>query len=606
MNKESMEINKQLNIMNKSVKKNKVQLDIEHPEKISSYFKREFTLLLVVTVCGLIYNVGLGAEPFFEGQLAQMLFEIIKGKSTFIQMVILATKYVLVILFVQGARYIKRLFTRRFSNNTIRNMRHMLYNHLVHLRKTEIEQESVGTLMTKAVADVDACAEGMRKFTTEIFDTGVALITYLVIMIFYDWRLTLLSCMFIPLAYLIAEKMKVYIYRYNSIYKKSASQLNDATMERVLGAVTYRVTGREENRNKNFEWQLSKYEKTAIMANVWENSLTPIYNIISITGVMFILYFGGKNVLGTGYRSWNIAAFTAFLSCFVKMAKKSSKAAKLVNAVQKAQVSWKRIKPLMQKYVETDSSKKMLIGDNVELNINNLSFSYDKKRFVFGGLSINAMPGDIIGVTGPVACGKSSFGKAFLQEYPYEGSIKINGRELRDFSDSERNHLISYLGHYSELFSDTIENNIRFGEDGEILVFLKSVCLDKEVMSMPEAEKTEIGAGGVRLSGGQQARLALARTLYHKKKIIILDDPFSAVDSDTENQIMDNIRKMVPDAIIFIMSHRVTMFSKFNQVIWMEGGKVRVGSHTSIIKEEKKYARIYKAQKAGGDLDEDA
>lgn len=575
-----------------------------HPDRLTSYFKKEIVPLSIVTISGLIYNIGLTAGPYFEGQLAQKLYDILEGKAVFSEMVLLALIYIVVILTVQAARCLKRFYVRRFANDTSLNMRHMLYNHLVHQSKKELEQESIGGIMTKAIADVDACVEGMRKFTTEVFDTGIALVAYVVMMFYYDWHLTLLACLFTPIAYVIAEKMKIWVYCYNAAYKKSASSLNDATLERISGAMTYRVFAQEDGRNKDYEKYLNQYERSAVMANIWENTLQPIYNIISMTGVVFILYFGGKNVLGTGYRSWDIAAFTAFLSCFAKMALKSSKAAKLFNAVQKAQISWARIKPLMQEYEEVDRHTTMDFEAAKCLEVKNLSFGYEKKQYIFSGLSFVAKPGDVIGITGPVACGKTALGKAFLGEQPYEGSIEIGGKELAAFTDYERHCTIAYLGHQSELMSDTIEANICFGEKEAIEPFVKAVCLEEEMAEMPKGRQTEIGEGGIRLSGGQQARLALARTLYHKRKILILDDPFSAVDSQTEEEIIRNLKQLVPEAIILILSHRITLFPRFSKVIWLENSSAKVGTHEEMLEQEKHYAKIFEVQQAGGDLDE--
>ncbi|MDO5558150.1 MAG: ABC transporter ATP-binding protein [Oscillospiraceae bacterium] len=574
---------------------------LKHPDRLFSYFKKEYMPLLAVTVSGIIYNIGLAAGPYLEGKLAQRLYDIIEKRAVFSQMVSLALIYILVILIVQGARCIKRFYVRRFANNTSLTMRRMLYNNLVHKSKNELESESTGSLMTKAIADVDACAEGMRKFTTEVFDTGIALGAYFVMMLRFDWQLALLSCMFIPAAYIIAGRMKTLVCRYNNDYKKCCGELTDVTMERVSGALTYRISGQEADRNSDYEEHLKKYEKTAVMANIWENTLTPVYNIISMTGVVFILYFGGKNVLSTGHRVWDIAAFTAFLSCFAKMALKSSKAAKLFNSVQKASVSFKRIRPLMKAYENSDTHLPNESVSCTELEVRDLAFKYDNDNYIFSGLSFTAHPGDIIGVAGPVACGKSTFGRTFLCEMPYEGSIKIDSRELSDLSDYQRNSTVSYLGHQPELMSDTIEENICADGRKSADKYLKAVCLDKDIAGMPDGIQTETGYGGLRLSGGQQDRLALARTLYSKRKIMILDDPFSAVDIKTQEEIMSNIREMLADCIVIIISHRVSLFSSFDKVIWMEDGKAFTGTHSEILSCQEHYAQIFMAQKAGGE-----
>ena len=175
----------------------------------------------------------------------------------------------------------------------------------------------------------------MRKFTTEVFDTGVALAGHVVMLLVYDWRLALLSLLFTPFSYVCAAWMKKPVQRAGAAYKKAAGALSTATLDRAQNAVTYRIYGCEDARAERYEEVLDTYEKRAVKNNVWQSALPPLYLAASEAGVLFILWFGAKNVLGTGWRVWDIAAFTTFLSCFTKLVVKSSKVAKLFNAVQK-------------------------------------------------------------------------------------------------------------------------------------------------------------------------------------------------------------------------------------------------------------------------------
>ncbi len=570
-----------------------------HPDRILSYFKLEFWSLALVTLSGVLYNVGMIAGPYFEGRLAQCLFDIMSGIKAFPAMLSLTAVYLVVILAVQSVRCIKRFYVRRFANNTSRNMRHMLYNSLVNMSKDELERENIGTVMTKAVSDVDACVEGMRKFTTEVFDTGVVLIAYLALLFYYDWRLTLISCAFTPMAYFIAGRLKHRVYQYNADYKKSAGRLNNATMDRISGAVTYRVYGCEENRDLAYEAHLTDYEKRAVAANFWENTMQPLYHIISMSGVIFVLYLGGKNVLGTGFVSWDIAAFTTFLSCFGKMALKSSKAAKLFNAVQKAQVSWARIQPLMKEYVEPSTESDIDFEAPATLSVSNLSLRWQSGPQVLRDISFSAQPGEIIGVTGAVASGKSMLGKALLGELPYAGSIRVGNHELNTLSLYERSRLLSYLGHDPELMSESVAENIHLGEQGEIASCLRAVYLADEIAQMPQGTETSVGSGGVRLSGGQQARLALARTCYNARHILILDDPFSAVDQETEQEIFANLRTLAADRIVILISHRLQLFPKLDHVLFLEEGTGAFSTHAKFMLENSAYAALYHAQLNG-------
>ena len=564
-------------------------------DRILSYFKEEWKVLLIITMSGVIYNLGLLLGPWFEGKMAGCLIDILAKNAVYKDMLILVIAYVISIGVVQVSRYIKRFYVRRFANNVNRRMKKILYGTLVLKSRTELEGEGMGDIMTKAILDVDDCAEGMRKFTTEIFDTGVALAAYAGMLLVYDVRLALIAMIFPPISYIIAEKMKVIVQKTGSAYKKQSGILSNATLDRASNAITYRVYGREIDRKNAYEDNLAEYEKSAIYANIWNSSLTPLYRIISMMGILFILYFGSRNVLGTGWRTWDIAAFTTFLACFIRLSDKSSKAAKLFNAVHKAQVSWKRIKPLMVIQAKDTDCKNQTSG---RLDVQNLSFTYPDGKNVYNGISFTAEPGQIIGVTGPVASGKSTFGRTFLCEYPYEGSIRYNGCELKNAADNVRSGIISYLGHDPELFNDSIKNNILLGDNKDVNEYLKAVCIDKEVEAMELGADTIIGSGGVRLSGGQAQRIALARTLCHKKPVFILDDPFSALDKNTEEQIYNNLRKMTEGSIVIILSHRLYMFPKLDKVIWLDEGSARVGTHDELMLECMAYRQLNDAANA--------
>ena len=571
---------------------------IFRPNRILAYFKAEWVVLFIVTVSGLIYNIGLLAGPWFEGRMTGCLIDILNGKKTFSDMLVLVAFYVAAIAVVQVCRYVKRFYVRRFANNVNRRMKGILYDSLIHKTKSELEAEGAGNVMTKAILDVDDCAEGMRKFTTEIFDTGVALAAYAGMLFYYDWRLALLCMIFPPVSYVLAEKLKVVVQKTGAAYKEQSGRLSSATLDRATNAITYRVFGCEEQRKQAYEDNLLAYEKAAIKANIWNTALVPLYRVISMASVLFILYFGSKNVLGTGWKVWNVAAFATFLSCYSKLAVKSSRAAKLFNAVHKAQVSWKRIKPLM---MPMEEPKKVPEKKPQTLEIKNLSFAYPGKREIVNDVNLTAKPGQIIGVTGPVACGKSTLGKIFLCEYPYQGSIEFGGKELSQMDAINRTGMIGYLGHDPELFNDTIENNIRMGNPMDANTFLKTVCFENEVAAMEKGIQTMVGNGGVRLSGGQGQRLALARTLAHKKPVMILDDPFSALDKTTEVEVFENVRKLASDSIVILISHRLYLFPQMDQVIWMNNGQIKVSDHETLMKTVPEYAELFLEQSSGNE-----
>ena len=566
------------------------------PDSIAAYFRLEWLPLTLITLSGLAYNVGLLAGPWFEGRLAQCLADILGGNETAAAMTALAAGYILVTLLVQAARFIKRFYVRRFANNINRRMKGVLYANLVRQSRGALEKQGAGELMTKAISDVDDCAEGIRKFTTEVFDTGVALAGYIVMLFAYDWHLALLCMIFPPISYICAEKMKKPVQRAGAAYKKAAAALSAATLDRAKNAVTYRVYGCEDAQEARYEAALDGYEQAAVRANVWQAALPPLYLAASNLSVLFILWFGAKNVLGTGWRAWDIAAFTTFLSCFMKTAVKSSKAAKLFNAVQRAEVSWKRIKPMMK---TLRALEPLAIPAAQRVEVSGLSFCYDGGAPIFEGVSFSAQPGDIIGVTGPVACGKSTLGRVFLCERPYGGSVRIGGRELSELSPREAASTVGYLGHDPELWNDTVEENVLCGEAGDAMRFLALTALDGEVRAMEQGLQTVVGSGGVRLSGGQAQRLALARTLAHPRPVLVLDDPFSALDRQTEDEVFARLKACAQDRIVILISHRLYHFPELRQIVFMQDGKADVGTHEALCASVPAYRALYESQTGG-------
>ena len=566
------------------------------PDSIAAYFRLEWLPLTLITLSGLAYNVGLLAGPWFEGRLAQCLADILGGRETAAAMTALAAGYILVTLLVQVARFIKRFYVRRFANNINRRMKGVLYANLVRQSRGALEKQGAGELMTKAISDVDDCAEGIRKFTTEVFDTGVALAGYIVMLFAYDRHLALLCMIFPPISYICAEKMKKPVQRAGAAYKKAAAELSAATLDRAKNAVTYRVYGCEDAQEARYEAALDGYEQAAVRANVWQAALPPLYLAASNLSVLFILWFGAKNVLGTGWRAWDIAAFTTFLSCFMKTAVKSSKAAKLFNAVQRAEVSWKRIKPMMK---TPRALEPLAIPAAQRVEVSGLSFCYDGGAPIFEGVSFSAQPGDIIGVTGPVACGKSTLGRVFLCERPYGGSVRIGGRELSELSPREAASTVGYLGHDPELWNDTVEENVLCGEAGDAMRFLALTALDGEVRAMEQGLQTVVGSGGVRLSGGQAQRLALARTLAHPRPVLVLDDPFSALDRRTEDEVFARLKACAQDRVVILISHRLYHFPELRQIVFMQGGKADVGTHEALCASVPAYRALYESQTGG-------
>ena len=537
------------------------------------YFKKEWKSLTIVTITGLIYNFGLILGPYFEGKLTQSIYDYFQQDISFQTILKIVLLYLFSISIVQISRFYKRNYVRIFANNTNKRFKQKIYQNILYAPRLQIKQEQTGALLTKAVIDADDCSEGIRKFTTELFDTCIALIAYLCMLFHYDIKITLLCIICIPVSYLLAEKMKTLVQRTSEKQKQITAALNETTLDLTSNAMMYRIYGCEENRMHSYENTLQKYETASIKANIPFMAFPPLYFVITLLGLFPILYSGCHYVIqGT----WNIAIFTTYVACFLKLATKSSKSAKLFNAVHKAQISWKRLSPYL---LDPDTS---IPSPSIipSLTVKDLSFHYPNANDLFKHISFTLQKGEILGVCGKVASGKSTFGKLFLQEMPYEGFISIEKQN------------VTYLGHDLQLLNDTIEHNITLGKDIDILPYLKLVYIDQEVEQMEQGIHTMLGNGGILLSKGQAQRIALARTLVHASSLIILDDPFSALDIKTEQQVFHNIQSYCKDKMIILISHRLSIFQYATKVLLLEDTHATLSTHDNLCQTSSTYKTL--------------
>jgi ATP-binding cassette, subfamily B, multidrug efflux pump len=421
-------------------------------------------------------------------------------------------------------------------------------------------------------------------------------------MLVYDVKITFLAIIFIPVAMVLAEKLKSIIYKYTKDYRKKSSEVADITYDIIENSMLYRVTGMEVKNRTRYKDELEDLQNKAMKASILENSMQPIYHVIAMLGIVIVIYMGGTKVINGG---WTVGVFSTYAAMFTAMAVKASKAAKLFNSVQKSQVSWKRIKPYLEEYKIKNTSSN-INNRTTAISAEDLSFTYEEgKENIIESISFEGQAGEIIGITGSIATGKSTLGLSLLGLYPYIGSIKIDGQELRDYSEYGRSQMISYLGHNPQLLSHTIYNNITLGSEKDINSVLKDVCFDEDLKGMANGQNTLVGNSGIKLSGGQQARIALARTLLNKNKIIILDDPFSAVDMKTEEKIIENLKSNYKDSLIILISHRLAIFNKINKIILLKSDKTAdYGTHEELMRESELYADIFNLQcTEGGDID---
>lgn len=556
--------------------------------------------MIMISISGILYNLGMLANPYFEG----LLVDTISSPDTSLrQFLLLILIFVITILAVQIFRAIKRYLVRRFNNNTVTTIRKTLYNNLMNESLLQLQNENMGQLLTRLQSDCFQTCEGLRKLTTEIFDTVFLFLFYIMYLCFYSVKMTLFALIPVFFAILFAFLMRKKIYQANVAAKKANARLSNETYSLFDHALLFRLYSRDEENLKRYDDVLKDYEKKNVHSELLSEMYVPISNVISLLGLLPIIYLGSAAVIDSASFSlsipyvmngnWTIGALTTYVTTFVLLSSKASHTANLFSSIEKGLSSWKRIKPYIKPYQDYPK-KEILQGDSLVLK--NFSIRTDE-RVLFHDLNLTCRKGEVVALTGMVASGKSYFGKVFLDEVPYSGSAVLFGKEVRDFTRGEIKGNVTYMGHRCELVSDTIKDNIAYGEEKDVKPYLDMVDFNKDMESMGQKEETLVGNEGVKLSGGQQERIALARTFYHKKGLVILDDPFASVDIKTEHTIMNSLRKEAEDSIILFFSHRLSYFPYCDKIIVInDDGSLSTGTHESLLKDNKTYQELYQLQ----------
>lgn len=574
---------------------------VNKPSSLLSYWTKEWKVFLIIAVTGIIYNFGMLANPYFEGVLIDYFLDPTDGKMS---IYLLVGIFVFSIFLVQIARSLKRYFVRIFADDVVTMMRKTLYNNLLHESFHDLENENMGVLLNRLNSDCHQAVEGMRKLTTEIFDTVFLFFFYIVYLFFFDVKMTLFALIPVAVAIVISFLLRKQIYLSSSRKKEANASLSSITYSLMDHAWMYRLYSRDEENEKIYDKALKDYERKSVKADVLVDITLPICNVISLLGLIPILY------LGIGYindvrlfslpipyimgNTWTIGFFSTYITTFILLSSKASHTSKLFSSVEKGLSSWKRIKPYIRPYGNFSRQKKR---EGNELSFDDFGVMIDGKP-LFDHLSLNVHRGQIIALTGGIASGKTAFGKVFIHELDYKGSVILFDKEVKDYDMEEIKGNVSYMGHRNDLMTKSIKENIAFGQDEDVMPYLYFVSFEKDLLSMPEKEETIIGNEGVRLSGGQQERIALARTMYNRKGLVILDDPFASVDMKTEHEIMRRLRDECKDSIVLFFSHRLSYFPYCDKVIVINDDHTfSIGSHDELLKDNPTYQKLYTLQK---------
>lgn len=544
-------------------------------DKISTYFKLNKKSFILATITGVIFNGLMAFVPLVQGELINAY----KTQQDAKYIILFALSFFAFIVFIQINRYLKRYFVRDFSNRMVLQMRTVSFQNLIKDDISEFSKTSKGDIMNKNLSDIKDCAEGVRKMLTEVYDSVILMLGYLISMMIMDYKVTLIISIFLIASIIVANLMKKAIFKTTSEYKKTFSKAKDVTLNSLKNEVYYRGFGVSNFYYQKYQDTQDNLEKKSIKSMIFKSSLEPTYQAIAFIGMLFVIYMCGKKVIDD---VWLIGTFSAFLSTYVLVANKVSKVGKIFNAYTTFKVSWKRCSP----YLKSKEKQKEIAypTDKLDLDVNNLSFGFDKD-FVLHNISFHLEKGQSLGICGMIHSGKSTLGAALSGLYNYDGNIKLQGVELKEVRNDIGNNFISYVPSEVEIFNDTIKYNVAF-EDKDIFKEMALSCLDQDVNNFENKENEVLSHSTTNLSGGQQKRLQIARSLYNNPKLIVMDDPFNAIDLDMSVKITENIINNYKDSIFVLINNQKEILKKLDYIIFLKNDTCLFGTYDELMKDK--------------------
>lgn len=501
----------------------------------------------------------------------------------------------------------------KIENYLAYHIRKLGFKRLQELSFSYYDTSSSGWLMARMTSDIARLSELISWGMIDMVWSMATMIFFIVIMLCYNVKLTLISMSVVPPLFIIGIFFQKKILKSYRHVRKLNSQITTDFSEEVAGAKTTKTLVREDENLNEFKYDADQMRYSSIRAAVFSSLFLPIVISLGSIGTGFAIWFGGNQVMVKGL---SYGVFVMFISYTIQFFDPVSQLAGTIAQIQQAQASAERIislvetepdiwdkKEVIEKYGDLFNAKKenweKLNGD---IEFKNLYFSYKNGEKVFENFNLKVKKGQTIALVGETGSGKSTIVNLLCRFYePTSGEILIDGIDYRERSLLWLQSNLGYVLQSPHLFSGTIKDNIKYGKldatDEEIIRAAKLVDADEFIMETENGYDTEVGENGGNLSTGQKQLISFARAIVGNPAIFVLDEATSSIDTETERVIQNAIEKVLSDRTSFVVAHRLSTIVSADKILVIRKGKIREsGTHAELLKNKGYYYRLYTNQ----------
>ncbi|WP_283697022.1 ABC transporter ATP-binding protein [Clostridium perfringens] len=492
--------------------------------------------------------------------------------------------------------YIKEFLFDKFSLNVSKEIRMDLFKKIQSFEFSFFDSTNTGELMSRIGEDVDIVWETISYGLRLLIEGIILFIISVTIMMSMSPSLTIICLVILlPVGVLAILVNKKFHRNYSKISDKVAD-INLMAQQDIAGIRLVKAFAREKYETEKFlKVNKDYYDLNITQARILSNFLPVIDLLTNLTPVAMIIY-GGYLVIKGNITMGTLLAFSSYilnLSFCVK------NIGGLANMMSQNRASMDKIFNILKRKPQITSMENSYNPDKVkgEIEFKNVSFRYNEEE-VLKKINLKIPAGSTVAIMGETGCGKSSILSLIGRHYDVSsGEVLIDGVNVKKWDLDKLRENMAVVFQDTFLFSDSIKDNIDFGgnkSEDEIIEAAKDSCAYNFIKEMPEGFETEVGERGLGLSGGQKQRLAIARALVRKTPILILDDATSALDMETEFNVLKNLSKKQDKATTFIIAHRISGVKDADIILFMKDGKiVEMGDHESLLKKKGYYYSVY-------------
>lgn len=534
----------------------------------------------------------------------------LKGGITSRALAYYASLILAITLVAGGFRFLMRRGLIGISRRIEYDLRNDFFHHLQQLSPSYFNRHPTGDLMSRATNDLDAVRMLLGPGLLNLFNTIILSITAVSLMIYIDPRLSLYSLTPLPFLSIIISRMGRELHKRFEKVQAHYSHLSAQVQENLAGIRVVKAYGQERDQIKRFRRSnLEFVAKNMSLVRIWGFFL-PLMFTVSGLGMLIVLWIGGKGVIANRITLGEFVAFNGYL---IMLVWPMSALGWVLNLFQRGATSMGRISRILQQKPDISDPPHPIPVTSLrgEIEFKNVTFTYEGNlEPVLKGINMKLSPGSTLAVVGPTGSGKSTLVNLIPRLYdPTDGSLLIDGIDIRQIPLKVLRQHIGYVPQEGFLFSDTIKENIALGksssQDEKVIAAATAAHILDDINSFPRKFHTPVGERGTTLSGGQKQRISLARALIASPKILILDDPFSQIDTSTEEAIWRGLQKRTEKVTKIIISHRISSVRDADRIIVLAGGRiVEEGTHQELLTRKGLYAELYRKQLIRQELEE--